>query len=100
MSNAESILCKGFDDKKIGSEWGSTYGPCIYFSPTYEGAACYGEAVLVCEISYSKLLRLNTLKLPKKLIRWYNQGYDALITQKGDEIVVPSIKNIKILRIK
>ena len=89
--NALSILRDGFDFSKCGSNWGSTYGKGIYFSPSYDEAHFYAgedgmvlsfEMELECyylekDISWSKKKKF---KLPN--------GYNCLVNPSGDEYVL------------
>ena len=43
ISNALSIMNEGFNLKKAGSNYGTTYGKGIYFTPNYKTAKFYAE---------------------------------------------------------
>ena len=73
-SNAISILKNGFDFNKVGSNYGTTYGKGIYFTPNYETARFYaGENGLVISkiqkgkpVAVSKAAALASGKKKKK----------------------------------
>ena len=114
IDKGNSIIKNGFDPDKIGSNWGSTLGKGIYFSPEYLEAKSYGNCVIKCFITLNKSLNFNSnpnsnsnsnpnskIKFTKRLKKtWYN-NYDSLIDKTGLEIVIPinKINNIQIIGI-
>ena len=49
--NALSILDNGFDFNMCGSNWGSTYGKGIYFTPNLETAKAYSDDNTIIEVT-------------------------------------------------
>ena len=88
--SALSILKNGFDFSKCGSNWGSTYGKGIYFTPNYDTAQVYaGDDGIVLsfvldvipyylekDVSPSKKAKI---KIP--------DSYNCLVNPNGDEYV-------------
>jgi len=90
-----------------GSQWGSTYGKGIYFSPSKTEASVYGEAIIEIETNVE----------PMKLQRYYSPndrnhkrqikkivdtlGPDALVSYDNKEVVIfnteDTIRNIRIV---
>ena len=62
--NAISILKNGFNFDKIGSNYGTTYGKGIYFSPNYETARFYAN-----QNTHGTVLSFNLNIIPFYLIR-------------------------------
>ena len=90
-SSGLSILKNGFDFSKCGSNWGSTYGKGIYFTPDYKVAKTYaGDDGIVLSFS----LNLNCYQLQKDVrpSRKRNikipSGYNCLISPNKEEYVV------------
>ena len=88
---AISIMGSGFDFSRAGSNWGTTYGKGIYFTPNYRTARFYaGENGIV--ISVDIMVRPHHLKRgvsasSKKQIR-VPEGCNCLVSPDGDEYVV------------
>ena len=91
INNALSILKEGFDFSKCGSNWGSTYGKGIYFSPSYDEAqfyACEDGIVLSFELDlecYNLEKDISPLKKKKFKIP---DGYNCLVNPNQDEYVL------------
>lgn len=90
-ASALSILKNGFDFSKCGSNWGSTYGKGIYFSPNYQTAQFYaGDDGIV--LSYT--LDINPYYLKKDMSpnqkRKFklHKEFNAIINVNGDECIV------------
>tara|TARA_B100000902_G_scaffold382993_1_gene421287 strand:+ start:131 stop:439 length:309 start_codon:yes stop_codon:yes gene_type:complete len=88
---AISIMEVGFDFSRAGSNWGTTYGKGIYFTPNYKTARFYaGENGIV--ISVDIIVKAHYLKRAvsassKKRIR-VPDGCNCIVSPDGDEYVV------------
>jgi len=91
ICNALSILKTGFDFTLCGSNWGSTYGKAIYFTPNYETAKCYaGENGIVISFMLDIVpyyLKKDISPNSKKKIKLL-YGYNCFISPNGDEFVL------------
>lgn len=89
--NALSILRDGFDFSKCGSNWGSTYGKGIYFSPSYDEAQFYaGEdgMVLSFELDLECYYLKKDISPSKKAKFKVPDGYNCLVNPSESEYVV------------
>ena len=101
------ILQQKFDINLCGSQWGSTYGKGIYFSPSKQEASVYGETILQIETNVEPL-KLDkhyspTNKQHKRQIKkiLYTICPDALLSSDNKELVIfnteNTIRNIRIV---
>ena len=101
------ILQQKFDLNLCGSQWGSTYGKGIYFSPSKQEARVYGETILQIETNVEPL-KLDKHYSPndrnhkrqiKKIL--YTLVPDALFSCDNKEVVIfnteNTIRNIRIV---
>lgn len=91
FDSALAILKSGFNFLKCGSNWGSTYGKAVYFTPNYETARCYaGENGIV--LSFVLVVVPYYLKRdisPNSKKKFYlPHGINCLITPNHDEYVI------------
>ena len=94
IENALSILKNGFDFSKCGSNWGSTYGKGIYFSPSYDEAQFYADedgTVLSFELELECYYLDKDISPSKKIKFKVPDGYNCLVNPSGSEYVVFSI---------
>ena len=98
--NANTIISEQkFNLNLCGSQWGSTYGKGVYFSPSKTEASVYGETILQIETNVEplKLQRYyspndrNHKRQIKKIL--YTFGPDALITCNNKEVVIFNTEN-------
>ena len=91
--NAISILKKGFDFNKVGSNYGITYGKGIYFTPNYKTAKFYaGENGIVVSMNIyiipynlKKDISPNSkkkIKIPK------DKDYNCIVDPSKDEYLI------------
>ena len=91
--NAISILKKGFDFNKVGSNYGITYGKGIYFTPNYKTAKFYaGENGIVVSMNIyiipynlKKDISPNSkkkIKIPK------DKDYNCIVSPSKDEYLI------------
>jgi len=92
-SNAISILKNGFDFNKVGSNYGTTYGKGIYFTPNYETAQFYAEENGI-------VLSMNVLIAPYYLVKDKSpnskekiklssgQNYNCIVSPNKDEYLI------------
>ena len=91
MDNALSILKQGFDFNKCGSNWGSTYGKGIYFSPSYDESRFYAGKdgiVLSFELNLECYYLEKDISPSKKRKFKMPDGYNCLVNPSGSEYVV------------
>jgi hypothetical protein len=91
MVTARSSLKNGFDFTKCGSNWGSTYGKGIYFSPNYDEAQFYADKdgmVLSFELELSCYYLKKDVSPSKKIDFKLPDGYNCLVNPNNDEYVV------------
>ena len=91
MENALSILKEGFDFNKCGSNWGSTYGKGIYFSPSYDEARFYASEdgiVLSFELNLECYYLKKDISPSKKRKFKLPDGYNCLVNPSGSEYIV------------
>ena len=91
QSNALSILKEGFDFSKCGSNWGSTYGKGIYFSPNYSEAKFYaGEdgIVLSFELDLECYYLEKDIRPSNKKKFKIPEYYNCLVNPSGSEYVL------------
>ena len=91
QANAMSILKNGFDFSKCGSNWGSTYGKGIYFTPNYDSAKFYaGEdgLVLSFELNVECYYLKKDISPSKKRKFKIPDGYNCLVNPNQDEYVL------------
>ena len=90
ISAALNILNEGFNFNYSGTNWGSTYGKGIYFTPNYETAKCYaGENGIILKFDFdtsdstilTKYYSPNKKLKLKKTTKW-------LITPDNDEYIM------------
>lgn len=88
--NALSIIDNGFDFNKCGSNWGSTYGKGIYFTPNSKTAKAYSDDNTIIEIT----IDINPFYLTKdrspnskKKIK-IPQNYNCIVSPNKDEYVL------------
>ena len=91
VSDAISILKSGFDFSRCGSNWGSTYGKALYFTPNYETARCYaGENGIVLSFALTIIpyyIKRDISPNSKKKFK-LPDGFNCLVNPNGDEYVV------------
>lgn len=91
QANALSILKEGFDFSKCGSNWGSTYGKGIYFSPSYDEAQFYASddgIVLSFELDLECYYLEKDISPSKKKKFKLPHGYNCLVNPSGDEYIL------------
>tara|TARA_Y100000748_G_scaffold212280_1_gene178028 strand:- start:972 stop:1289 length:318 start_codon:yes stop_codon:yes gene_type:complete len=93
FSNAISILKNGFDFNKVGSNYGSTYGKGIYFTPNYETAKFYsGENGIVLSMNIDIIpyhLKKDISPSSKKKIKIpKDKDYNCIISPNKDEYLI------------
>lgn len=86
-----SILKSGFDFSRCGSNWGTTYGKAVYFTPNYETARCYaGENGIVLSFILEVVpyyLKKDISPSSKKKFKLLD-GFNCLVNPNGDEYVL------------
>lgn len=90
-ASALSILKNGFDFSKCGSNWGSTYGQGIYFTPNYETAKFYaGEdgVVLTFTLNINPYYLTKDISPNQKRKFKLNKQYNTIVNPNKDEYVV------------
>lgn len=91
VSDAISILKSGFDFSRCGSNWGSTYGKALYFTPNYETARVYaGENGIVLSFVLTIVpyyIKRDISPNSKKKLK-LQDGFNCLVNPNGDEYVV------------
>lgn len=90
-TNALGILNKGFDTNKIGTNWGTTYGNGIYFTPRYETARVYaGDTGIVLSfiIDVSDYHVLVKFKNPSTRKNFERLNKKWIITPDNDEYIL------------
>jgi|TARA_B100000787_G_scaffold136222_1_gene105033 hypothetical protein len=92
-NNAISILKKGFDFNKIGSNYGITYGKGIYFTPNYETAKFYAsENGIVVSINVNIIpyyLNKDVSPNSKKKIKIpKDKNYNCIVSPSKDEYLI------------
>ena len=93
--NAISILKNGFDFEKAGSNYGTTYGKGIYFSPNYETAQFYANEnsngmvlsfdIKIIPFYLTRDISPNSkkkIKLPK------DKEYNCIVSPNRDEYLI------------
>ena len=96
MTNALSILKNGFDFTKCGSNWGSTYGKGIYFSPNYDEAQIYAGKdgiVLSFDLDLTCYYLKKDVSPSKKRKFKLPDGYNCVVNPNNDEYVVFSFES-------
>ena len=94
LVNALSIMNDGFDFSRCGSNWGSTYGKGIYFTPNRETALFYaGEngIVLSFELDIECYYLKNDISPNKKRKFKLSESYNCLVSPNGDEYILFNI---------
>ena len=91
--NAISILKNGFDFNKIGSNYGTTYGKGIYFTPNYKTARFYAGKngiVLKMDIKITPyyLVKDYSPNSKKKLKLPKDQYYNCIVSPNKDEYLI------------
>ena len=88
---AISIMESGFDFSRAGTNWGTTYGKGIYFTPNYGTARFYaGENGIVISVDIEvkpHYLKRAVSASSKKRIQ-VPEGCNCLVSPDGDEYVV------------
>lgn len=88
---AISIMETGFDFSRAGSNWGTTYGKGIYFTPNYRTARFYaGENGIVISVDIEVkpyYLKRAVSASSKKRIQLPEES-NCLVSPDGDEYVV------------
>ena len=94
IESALSIMQKGFDLSRAGTNWGSTYGKGIYFTPNYETARFYaGENGIVISVELDikpYYLKKAVSVSSRKRIR-IPAEYNCIVSPDRDEYVVLSL---------
>ena len=88
--NALSILRNGFDLSKCGTNWGSTYGKGIYFTPYHDTAKVYAgdEGIVLSFILDIEPYYLEKDVSPSKKAKLrIPDGYNCLVNPNKDEYV-------------
>ena len=90
--NALEILKNGFNFNKVGTNYGTTYGKGIYFTPNYKTAKFYAEEGIVISINLNirpyylkKDISPNSkkkIKLPK------DKQYNCIVSPNKDEYLI------------
>lgn len=93
MSNAISILNNGFDFKKAGSNYGTTYGKGIYFTPNYKIARFYaGENGIVLSMDISiiayYLVKDISPNSKKKIKLPQDKDYNCIVSPNKEEYLI------------
>ena len=89
--NALSILKNGFDFSKCGSNWGSTYGRGIYFTPNYTEAEFYAvrDGIVLSFVIDVECYYLKKDISPSKKRKFIlPDGYNCLVNPSENEYVV------------
>ena len=90
-ASAISIMGSGFDFSRAGTNWGTTYGKGIYFTPNYKTARFYaGENGIVISVDIKvkpHYLKRAVSASSKKRIR-VPEECNCLVSPDGDEYVV------------
>jgi len=88
---AISIMESGFDFSRAGTNWGTTYGKGIYFTPNYKTARFYaGENGIVISVDIEvkpHYLKRAVSASSKKQIK-VPEECNCLVSPDGDEYVV------------
>lgn len=90
VSSALNILENGFNFKSTGTNWGSTYGKAIYFTPNYNTAQCYAEddgIILSIDVEVDDFLILEKFKSPSSRKQLPSTS-KWLITPNFDEYIM------------
>lgn len=92
-NNAISILKKGFDFNKVGSNYGITYGKGIYFTPNYETAKFYaGENGIIISMNVDIIpyyLKKDISPNSKKKIKIpKDKDYNCIVSPSKDEYLI------------
>tara|TARA_X000000368_G_scaffold418835_1_gene420254 strand:+ start:434 stop:751 length:318 start_codon:yes stop_codon:yes gene_type:complete len=93
MSNALSIMNEGFNLKKAGSNYGTTYGKGIYFTPNYKTAKFYAEENgIVISININIIpyyLEKDISPNSKKKIKIpTDKNYNCIVSPSKDEYLI------------
>tara|TARA_B100001175_G_scaffold317168_1_gene333137 strand:- start:5431 stop:5748 length:318 start_codon:yes stop_codon:yes gene_type:complete len=91
--NALSILNNGFDFSKAGSNYGTTYGKGIYFSPNYETAKFYAgtDGIIISlnvDITPYYLTRDISPSSKKKIKLPEDKKYNTIVSPNKDEYLI------------
>lgn len=90
VSSALNILANGFNFNSTGTNWGSTYGKAIYFTPNYKTAQCYAGddgIIFSIDVEVNDFLILEKFKSPssRKQLQCMSKW---LITPNFDEYIM------------